>query len=1174
MSPRTWRKNKSCSSNLYAGKTLAAADNESKPSRFLALGLALTLSSAVHADRFDDVVVFNIPQQRADISLTEFAKQANITLIFPFESAMGVTTNRLVGEYSVEEAIRLLLENTSLLVNVGGEGQLTVANDPSLGETESMHKKNQLSTAVAGVISSLVGVQTMAQEAPTEEVIVTGIRASLERSMDIKREAKGVVDAISAEDIGKFPDSNLAESLQRITGVSIDRRNGEGSRITVRGFGPDFNMITLNGRMMPASSLDQGVGGGGTSESRGFDMDNIASEGVAGVEVYKTSKANIVSGGIGATINLKTVKPFDNDGLKFSFGAKALNDTTTRIGDDITPEFSGLISWADDDKRFGAAASFSYQERDSAATGAYVNQWSGNQAYTGQYPNIVLPGDTTQEGPATVITNEPDIGQVIGNPSSLRYFHSDRERKRTNAQVTLQFAPTEKVTATLDYTFAEQELFQNRSELSAWFQDFPRSDLQFDDAASPTPVLFWEESRNPTSGAPRQARDLGFGLQQQNQINELDSVGFNVEWEVTDELTLTLDAHDSSSETRPNAEHGNWANVSIGANVSADQGADWTGDLPIMMVTFDDSTRPGQNGNGVLDDADVGSQVMDLRRESATTDITQIRIDGSYEFSDSGSIDFGIETRKMEALGREAQKQRLLEGGWGIANPGDVPSDLIEQIDYAPLFDGYSLASDNQSWFDGVSGNQAQPFTVGYYGDAAAVGAVLAPRVTRTDANGNQVPETFSVFDDPSVNDNVNRLVEEEVTSLYFQLDLESTLGDMPVSILAGMRYESTTVTSTSDITIPVFTWQGNDDFIIGAPAGAQSQNFSDEATYDHLLPNLDIAVDLRDDLIARFSYSQTIARTTYDNLSTAFSIGTGGPSIPTILPGSVPGTATGGNPGVLPLESSNFDLSLEWYFGEASYASIGYFDKRVNNFVGIAPTPQPIYGILDPSNGPRAQQAVADLNAAGIPVNASTLFSQVAANSVGEDINDRTIEEWENAFDFVGEAGDPEAIFTARVPQNINDARIEGFELAAQHFFGDTGFGVQANYTIVNGDVEFDVELDPASGAQFALLGLSDTANLSLMYEKYGFSGRIAYNWRDEFLNDTAVTGNEPEFTEAYSQIDFSLSYEVTDGLFVSFEGINVTEEDQRKHGRSERQLTEMEVLGARYALGVRYSF
>src|SRR4051812_13401315 len=182
-----------------------------------------------------------------------------------------------------------------------------------------------------------------------EEVVVTGLRGSLKASMETKRDAIGVVDAINAEDIGKFPDTNLSEALQRITGVSIDRRNGEGATVTARGFGPQFNLVTLNGRQMPAADAFANgtpTGGGVFGNSRSFNFANLSAEAISAVEVYKTGRADIATGGIGASINIRTARPLDNDGLVLNLGAKALDDTTNRVGQDITPELSGIFSFA------------------------------------------------------------------------------------------------------------------------------------------------------------------------------------------------------------------------------------------------------------------------------------------------------------------------------------------------------------------------------------------------------------------------------------------------------------------------------------------------------------------------------------------------------------------------------------------------------------------------------------------------------------------------------------------------------------------------------------------------------------------------------------------------------------------------------------------------------------
>ena len=196
--------------------------------------------------------------------------------------------------------------------------------------------------------------ETSASDGLGEDVIiVSGIRRSLQASQDVKRDAQGVVDALTAEDIGDFPDTNLAEALQRVTGVSINRANGEGSQVTVRGFGPDFNLVLLNGRQMPTAFLT-----GGAPASRSFDFGNIAAEGIAGVRVYKSGRASVPTGGIGSTLNILTARPLDAPGRRVSLGAKAsVDNSVTELSDgpSINPEFSGIYSNTFADATIGVA---------------------------------------------------------------------------------------------------------------------------------------------------------------------------------------------------------------------------------------------------------------------------------------------------------------------------------------------------------------------------------------------------------------------------------------------------------------------------------------------------------------------------------------------------------------------------------------------------------------------------------------------------------------------------------------------------------------------------------------------------------------------------------------------------------------------------------------------------
>ena len=975
-----------------------------------------------------------------------------------------------------------------------------------------------------------VQAQEASENDNIEVIQVSGIRSSVQESMGIKRDSAGVVDAISAEDIGKFPDTNLAESLQRITGISISRNNGEGSQITARGFGPDFNMVTLNGRTMPGAALPNG---GSVANSRAFNFSDLASESVRAVEVYKTGRASIATGGIGASVNIRTARPFDasETGIMASVGAKALHDTTNRVGDDVTPELSGFINYLNDDRVFGVTFTGSYQQRDSAAQGAFVNEWRVNP-FNGTVPQSPDPANP-DSGDPIVLNNAPAMGQLFGIPSDLRYYMADRERERTNAQLTFQYAPSDDLVATLDYTYSKQDLYEARAEQSIWMDDRYFTNLTFDDNTVKTPVLITQERRDLLP------RDLGLAIQELNQVNENKSVGFNVKYFATDDLTLHFDLHNSTAEGRPDSPYGTWTNLGLGANVARGQGVDFSGDFPIMMLDFDDVSRTNLNGNGVLDQDDVGTSILDMNFASQETEITQARIDGSYAM-DTGSINFGIESRAMESTSLQSLTRHTM-GNWGIENPGELPAGSLTPLDLASEFSDF---------------NTTGMFSQGFTGSVAEIGAFAAQEYG-FDLLANNPFAT-------------NRTIEEDITSVYFELDLSGELNGMEYNLLTGIRYENTDVTSIANISLPSgIAWEGNNDFNVRF--GSDMEDVEVDSSYDHFLPALDFDIEVMENVIARFSYSKTIARPTYNNLSAASTVGT--PSSPTLLSDGPTATASSGNPALIPLESDNVDLSLEYYFDETSYVSVGFYDKRVKNFIGNEQVEENIFGLTDATAGPRAQAAMDELEARGIPISDTSLFNMVAAMENGVDYDSMTDEQFEAAYDIIPNGDDPLMTFINSKPVNNKNANIYGFELAAQHFFGDTGFGIQANYTTVTGDIGFDNNANP-SITQFALVGLSDTANLIFMYEMDALQARIAYNWRDKFLDTTSQYVNEPGYTEAYSQIDFSMSYEVSDALTVSFEGINITDENIRRHGRTSAMLWQLDELGARYALGARYTF
>jgi len=1007
-----------------------------------------------------------------------------------------------------------------------------------------MSQKIFTKTRIATSLSLILGATSLpalsAEEAKNavankdvEVIEVTGMRSSIKESTRLKRDATGVVDAISAEDIGKFPDTNLAESLQRITGVSIDRSNGEGSRVTVRGFGPQYNMVTLNGRTMASTTLPDG---GGASDNRAFDFQNLASDAVKSVEIYKTANAAAASGGIGATININTAKPLDNPGFVASIGGKAMMDTSVRDGvrdssDQVTPEISGLLSWTDEEEMFGASLTGSFSQRDSSSTQAVVAQWR-NGVYDGTVPDMV---PDTSPGAPTQLNNPPGIGENYALPSDLGYRLWDRQRERTNAQLTLQYRPIDTITATFDYTYSKLEQEQQGTELSIWMSDY-KSDITFTDGLNPSPLHYAEDKRQ------QNPRDIATKQKYRNSVTEDDAIGFNLAWEVNDDLTLALDYNDSSSESSPLSSYGNDVTFGIGSNVLAQQGAYYgASGIPAINIGFDDcNANIGLNCNGVFDVADLGTSIYQKSHAYNTNDITQIRIDGTWEFED-GAIDFGIESREMDNHSAQSDQNQSM-GDWGVSNPGELPAGMVDAIDFNDSLDDYKTAG----------------WTQAFRGDTIAL-ANWASGVYDLDLGRNTSLGT-------------DRRIQEDVTSAYVKASYSGYVADMPYNVSIGLRYEDTKSTSTANIADPIrVRWVSNNDFEVDQGDFADAKMRSESNSYSHLLPNIDFDIDIVENVKARASFSQTIARPTYGQLSNAVSI-TGGPGSPTVL-NELYGSANQGRASLEPLESTNIDISMEWYFEDTSYVSAGYFRKDVDKFIGNAPITGDYYGLRDASGGPRALQAIEDLNAAGINVNETTLFSQVAATQLGEVIyaNGHDDNYYEKEVDVVANSDDPLMNFLSQSPTNNKSAVIDGWEFAVQHFFGESGFGFQANYTLVKGDIEFDLA---ATDTQFALLGLSDTANLVLLYEMEDFSARIAYNWRDEFLNNAAIYQNEPEFTEEYSQIDLSVGYQITEQLSMSFAGINITGEDPRKHGRTANQLTFAEEWDARYELGIRYTF
>ena len=281
-----------------------------------------------------------------------------------------------------------------------------------------------------------------------DTVSVTGYRASVERALDIKRGEAGVVDAIVAEDIGKFPDLNLAESLQRIPGVVITRDAGEGRNISVRGLGPDFTRVRINGMeaLTTVGSTDQN---GGSNRGRGFDFNVFASDLFSQLIVRKTAQADVEEGSLGATVDLRTARPFDYDGFTLVASGQA---SYADIGDTTDPRVAGLIAntWADG--KFGALLSVAYSERRALEEGSGSGRWARGTSNNGFNPASPYA---------------PALSADTFHPRFPRYTLMEHDQKRTGVTASLQFKPTDRTQFAFDALYSKIDAVRDEKYIEA-----------------------------------------------------------------------------------------------------------------------------------------------------------------------------------------------------------------------------------------------------------------------------------------------------------------------------------------------------------------------------------------------------------------------------------------------------------------------------------------------------------------------------------------------------------------------------------------------------------------------------------------------------------------------------------------------------------------------------------
>jgi TonB-dependent receptor len=635
-----------------------------------------------------------------------------------------------------------------------------------------------------------------------EEVVVTGFRGSLNQALDVKRAQVGAVDAIVAEDIADFPDLNLAESLQRIPGVSIARDAGEGRTITVRGLSPEFTRVRLNG--MEAMSANGGTdAAGGTNRKRSFDFNTFASELFNSITVRKTASAEVEEGSLGATVDLRTGRPFDYDGFTVVTSAQAqYND----LSDNIDPRAAFVISNTFADGRFGALMSVAYTERNLVDEGASTVRW-------GAPSGAMLP--------AANYAGTPSIGQINSSflPRIPRYDAYEHDQDRLGITASLQFAPSDRTAINLDALYAEFN-----AERSETFLEVPNFSSGAQGIRVQDAVI---DGNNTLSYGVFNNVDIRSETRHDELSTEFKQLTLDMSQQLTDTLTLT------GLVGKSEADHDNpvqttllldWNNIPL-------MSYDYRGNSRLPVLNYGStnltSTANGTPASGATSTTNSGgwylSQIR-LRPQATTNEFENYQVDLQWRPSDTWQFSGGVQLKNFTFESSEKRIDPSYCPTANLAPTGNAESCAATPFQSVPLADFtrvFNYGSDL-----GIPAGTATSFLIPDMGAATRLFGLNDIPLSSTPSLGN------------------NRDVEEEDLGYFVQAQLTTEIAGMPLRGNLGVRYVKTDQTSRG------FT------FLSGAAVLVESQR-----DYNDTLPSLNLSLNVTDDFIVRASAAKVMSR-------------------------------------------------------------------------------------------------------------------------------------------------------------------------------------------------------------------------------------------------------------------------------------------------------------------------
>jgi TonB-dependent receptor len=1018
-----------------------------------------------------------------------------------------------------------------------------------------------------------------------ETVVVTGYRASLEKAMDIKRTAVDASDSILAEDIGKFPDMNVSESLQRIPGVAISRESGEGRQVTVRGLGAQFTRVRINGMeslsTVGGEDTNTSSGGGGTNRSRAFDFNVFASDLFSALTIHKSNSASIEEGSLGATVDLKTGHPFDHQGFVFNASGQW---GYQQYGGGSSPRVAALVSDTFLGGRLGFLVSGAYGVSNTLEEGTDNGRWVSDQnntagTHTSPYQFWSVNGATS--GTDFNTANTAFRGRFP------RYAIIPLHSKRLGLTGSVQWQPDDKTLFTVDALFADfaqvrQEMYMEPYALSTTSTSigntgtatqYPRVSSGSGSSAlciyasevcsaytltavqlatHNAQLINYDSSDIDANNTLTRAEMKGVGLRSEHRLDHLDTRFMQVTIDGSREFSETFKVHGMAGWSE--SHHRN----PIQTTLTADLGC-ITNSATACTATQDNAAGAGSTSNpftydyasgkiplvnmGLTDATNPAGWYLSQIRERAMYNYNSYRtavLDVEYKPTKEVTLSGGLNYRNYGYGTYDLRRSRGTNTNMDAIIPYPVQAAFVANpSSYTQTVQLKALSTPNgstTSWFVpdlnkfndafGIWDTSASryPFTNAY-----AQGACKNSSIGNTNAASNC--GAFNMGIEPAITSDGN--VREDDYGGWVQAAWDTDLYGMSFRGDVGARY--------------ILTEQSTNGYALDASGNILSVH--EHQVYHDVLPALNAVLEPAEDFLVRFNASYAMTR----------------PSLSSLLPSSsasVSGsnwTYSAGNPKLPPNRSKNLDLAFEWYYSKGALISVAGFWKHLDNITKSYSTP------INWATG-------AGITAPGTyGLSDESPFAGACGLSLAQWTGGGTSSTCGN-----GRAT------TWQLSTNINDkgAPLYGTEINWQqpldflpgHF---SYLGVMGNMTYVQAQQTYIA----SAGVNYTgdLIGLSrNQFNGTIYYDDEIFQARVTAAYRGKFMIASAMnTLNLGTFSASTLNVDASASYKFDENIMLTLDALNLTNQAMDIYVDSTAQRTNIyHKTGAVLFAGVRFTY